>query len=722
MSKKLIAVLTAFVFLLGLCSFVVLYAPKEKNQAASADNHIVYSKGNHSLTLSWAPFGSSGDYLITRGGSRLATEFIPVGSTSETTFTDPNPNTDKYENYYKITRGSTTIILSLENQIFGDNMYFYDRKYETAETARTEMNTHFLTTGGGRENGEWSTKRQAYYFKPNIDGQTYDPGGSGSASSPEANSIELGCYSHVGGLGKLPSDVKLGSVFTRPHLSGGANATCTFWRSMENVTVMRDFAWTVSQSTSARRMLIENTSKYISDVGTSNFWGSGGFIADSHYTFSSRPNWGGQQQWYTRNTIFPSGSEPMGGSYNMVWQGCVNAPNANEANSPVATTPIIREKPFLFIDDDGEYKVFVPAWQKDRIGTSWSTSNMGEGEVQDLFTHWYVAKEGDTDVEINAALKSGKNVFFTPGHYALNAPIQVNRKNAILLGAGIASVTLEPTENNNWGCIYVDDKDGIIVAGLLMDSFNSTTYQIRIGEEGVDTNHSANPILLTDITCRVGGVQSKNIQIHASMQINSNNVVGDHFWLWRADHGTQPGGPARWLRDRCKNGLIVTGNDVTLYALFAEHYQEYEVLWLGERGSTYFFQNEPPYDPPTQTSWSSQGSRIDGYAAFKVANSVKEHYSIGLGSYAVFTGTDGHVNKKNGFEVPNTPRVKIEKMCITRFAGPGNIQNVINGIGGSTADGVKRVSSYNNDPGVEPYDEEFDLPNRVSWPTYIVME
>lgn len=83
---------------------------------------------------------------------------------------------------------------------------------------------------------------------------------------------------------------------------------------------------------------------------------------------------------------------------------------------------------------------------KDRVGVSWSAANMGEGKIQDLISSWYVAKEGDTDAEINAALKAGKNIFFTPGHYALNAPIRVNRKDAILLGAGIASVTLEPTE------------------------------------------------------------------------------------------------------------------------------------------------------------------------------------------------------------------------------------------------------------------------------------
>ncbi|MEJ7559103.1 MAG: hypothetical protein WKF66_12405 [Pedobacter sp.] len=719
--KRKTAICAVFTLMLELCSYATAYCFNHNKQQPNPQGKIVYNNKKHSATLSWPAFGSSGNYVITRGGSRLASDFVMVGSTSKMTFSDPKPNANKYENYYRITRNEISTIVSLEQQIFGDNMYFYDRKYEKPETAKTDINSQFGTTGLGRSNGEWTTKRQSYYFKANINGQSYDPGGSGSASSAAANSIELGFYSHIGGLGKIPGDVKLGAIFTRPHLSGGANATCTFWRSVENVSVMRDFAWTVSQSTSARRMRIESTSKYISDIGANNFWGSGGFIADTHYT-SSRPNWGGQQQWYTRNAVFPAGSSSMGGSYNMVWQGCTNPPRADAINTPISTTPVIREKPFLFIDDDKEYKIFVPAWQKDRTGVSWSETAMGKGNIQNLLTDWYVAKEGDTDIEINSALQAGKNIFFTPGHYALNAPIQVNRKDAILLGAGIASVTLEPTEKNTWGCIYADDKNGIIIAGLLMDSSNSTTYQIRIGEEGANADHSANPILLTDITCRVGGVQSKNIQVHTAMQINSNHVVGDHFWLWRADHGSQPGGDVRWVRDRCKNGLIVTGDDVTLYALFTEHFQEYEVLWLGERGRTYFFQNEPPYDAPNQDSWSSQKGKFHGFAAFKVANTVKQHQSIGMGSYAVFTGTDGKVNKRNGFEVPNSPNVRLDKMVTTRFSGPGNIQSVINGTGGSTASGVKRVASYQNGAGIQPYDEKFELPNPKSYPAYIVME
>ena len=49
--------------------------------------------------------------------------------------------------------------------------------------------------------------------------------------------------------------------------------------------------------------------------------------------------------------------------------------------------------------------------------------------------------------------------------------------------------------------------------------------------------------------------------------------------------------------------LQVNGRDVTVYGLFVEHTQEHQTLWNGERGRTYFYQNELPYDPPSQAEW-----------------------------------------------------------------------------------------------------------------------
>ena len=36
-----------------------------------------------------------------------------------------------------------------------------------------------------------------------------------------------------------------------------------------------------------------------------------------------------------------------------------------------------------------------------------------------------------------------------------------------------------------------------------------------------------------------------------------------------------------------------------------EHYQKNEVIWNGQNGQDVFFQNEMPYDPPSQAAWMS---------------------------------------------------------------------------------------------------------------------
>ena len=68
--------------------------------------------------------------------------------------------------------------------------------------------------------------------------------------------------------------------------------------------------------------------------------------------------------------------------------------------------------------------------------------------------------------------------------------------------------------------------------------------------------------------------------------------------------------------------------------LFVEHYQKYEVIWNGEDGKTIFFQNEMPYDPPNQGAWQSPTGQ--GYASYKVADSVRNHELWGGGVYCVF--------------------------------------------------------------------------------------
>ena len=72
--------------------------------------------------------------------------------------------------------------------------------------------------------------------------------------------------------------------------------------------------------------------------------------------------------------------------------------------------------------------------------------------------------------------------------------------------------------------------------------------------------------------------------------------MADQIWLWRADHGAG----AAWATNPTKNGLVVNGENVTIYGLFNEHHEEYQTLWNGNGGRVYFYQSELPYDVPDQ--------------------------------------------------------------------------------------------------------------------------
>ena len=120
-----------------------------------------------------------------------------------------------------------------------------------------------------------------------------------------------------------------------------------------------------------------------------------------------------------------------------------------------------------------------------------------------------------------------------------------------------------------------------------------------------------------------------------SLQVNSNNVLGDHMWIWRADHGNA--GTFGWTVNTADTGMVVNGNNVTMEGLFVEHYQKYQVIWNGNGGRTYFFQNEMPYDPPNQAAWMNGATR--GYAAYKVADSVTTHEAWIWAAAATSTST-----------------------------------------------------------------------------------
>ena len=131
---------------------------------------------------------------------------------------------------------------------------------------------------------------------------------------------------------------------------------------------------------------------------------------------------------------------------------------------------------------------------------------------------------------------------------------------------------------------------------------------------------------MDDVFFRVGGAEAGSVT--DAFIDNSNNSILDDIWSWRADHGA---GSGSWTSDTAATGLTVNGNNVTAYGLAVEHYQQYETVWNGQGGTVIFFQNENPYDVPSQASWMASATQ-DGYPAFYIPNSVTTFQGYGMGS------------------------------------------------------------------------------------------
>lgn len=197
---------------------------------------------------------------------------------------------------------------------------------------------------------------------------------------------------------------------------------------------------------------------------------------------------------------------------------------------------------------------------------------------------------------------------------------------------------------------------------------------LEIGPPNSKADHSLHPTFLYDLTVRTGGPKAgKNDK---GVVINSNDVVVDHIWIWRADHGQGVG----WTTNPTTTGLQVNGNRVTAYGLFNEHHQQYQTLWNGDNGRVYMYQSEMPYDVPNQAAWMSSGK--PGYASYKVADDVKNHEAWGLGVYCFFR--DAPIRAQNAIEAPAASGVRFHNLTTIWLDGQlgSEISHIINNQGG----------------------------------------
>ncbi|MDX3071035.1 hypothetical protein [Streptomyces sp. MI02-7b] len=526
---------------------------------------------------------------------------------------------------------------------------------------------------------EMGTTRHAYLFKPG----TY-----GTAQHPLQ--VKVGYYTEIAGLGASPTDVVINGkveVYNRC-LEGGGTSNClalvNFWRTLSNLSIKinatgqggcqasADF-WAVSQAVSMRRLDISGGNLSLMDYCSAGpQYASGGFIADSKLPSVTS---GSQQQWLTRNSEVAGWSN---GVWNQVFSGVVGAPAETGFPNPpyttLDTTPVSREKPYLFVGPDGTYNVRVPSAQKNSRGVSWA-GGITPGRTVPI-GDFFVATPSDSVHDMNKALSQGKNLLLTPGVYDIASTIRIKRADTVVLGIGHATLTAVGGSTP----IEVSDVPGTVIAGVTIDAGpKESPVLLQVGKKPGNNHKSSpdDPTTLSDVYFRVGGPHVGKADV--ALQVNSDDVIIDHTWVWRADHGVDGlTDTERWNTNTGRNGVVVNGDHVTATGLFVEHFQQYNTVWNGDDGTTILYQNELPYDPPTQADWMN--GPVKGWAAYKVDDDVKTHRLYGGGAY-VFNQNNPAIHTENGFEVPLSPGVRLHHIMTVNL-GAGTLDHVVNGVGG----------------------------------------
>ncbi len=562
---------------------------------------------------------------------------------------------------------------------FGPNVKIFDPSMPQAD-----IQAAVDAVAAQQVDNEMGTQRYALLFKP------------GTYGTPQHPLIfQVGYYTEVAGLGLSPTDVTINGsvdVYNRCLTPSNCIALVNFWRSISNLTINvtgqsgcrgnTEF-WAVSQAAPMRRVKINGNTTFMDYCTAGPQYASGGFLSDS--VAGTMIN-GSQQQFLVRNSNVSNWTNAV---WNQVFAGSPGTPGQSFPKPPytnLPTVPVSQERPFLYVDGNGTYQVFVPAVQHDSSGPTWTNGPTAGHSVP--LSDFYLAKPGDSIAKINVALALGKSLILTPGVYDIDRSILVLHPDTVVLGLGVATLTAV----DGAVPLRILDVKGVTVSGLMIDAGTENSPALLavgtgLGKAlGLGKQNASDPVVLHDVYFRIGGPHVGKAT--TTLEVNADNTILDDIWAWRADHGVE--GSVGWTVNTADTGVVVNGDNVTALGLFVEHYQKYNVIWNGENGKTIFFQNELPYDAPNQAAWQHDG--VLGWAAYKVADNVKTHEAWGVGSY-IFTNVDPTIHASHGFEVPVTPGVKFHDLLTVNLSA-GTIDHVINDTGDPVSNAHIGVPSY----------------------------
>lgn len=613
----------------GICACAT--GEGEPDVPDSVEVHLSVTQTEEGVTLSWnEERGVS--YHILRAPSRFG-EYERIAS-------DVKGGTYEEEgdafSYFRVRAedGEGNLLgisdtVSMELDLFGENVYIFSPEddLETVQKVLNSIETEM-------ERAHFTDTRYAVFFKPGDYGDLL---------------VRVPYFTTFAGLGASYGDVTVGALNCEGDWN--TNSLINFWRGAENLTFNANSKWAVSQGTFLRSVRVNGNL----DLHDDGMYASGGFLANS--IVSGTVNSGSQQQWFTRNTVMGGWS---GGVWNMVFAGVANAPSGGN-NTSVATLPVLREKPYLAFEE-GQYVLKIPKLRRNAAGiyTQVATSS-------DLY---FARANRDDAASINREIEAGKHIVFLPGVYRLSEPVKVDRAGTVLLGTGLA--TLTPTGANS--CLEVGDCDGVSVCGLLFDAGTSQTDVLcKVGK--TSAGHADDPIFLYDCFFRIGGNSKETTFADISLEIDAGDVVCDNIWLWRADHGDGVG----WAKNNGNYGMVVRGDHVKCYGLFAEHYKKNNVLWSGDDGYLVFYQSELAYDVPSAAAWTSEFGQ--GFPSIAVTDDVTLFAAYGLGIYTNFSANGQLLGC--AMRLPAGSGIYVKNLCGVSLNGKASTGNLINSDGKS---------------------------------------
>ena len=401
-------------------------------------------------------------------------------------------------------------------------------------------------------------------------------------------------------------------------------------------------------------------------------YSSGGFISNSLIR-DGRMRYATQQQFFSRNCDYDIHSAISGGGgvWNIYLLGCIAqagktfhdkevfVSNINKCPSNLHSKDLIRDPAFITLKDQTPgLMASIPQIRYNQDTETFSILkpplvNNSSG-VLDIdgkkLSNVFIVVFTTSIKTINKKLEDGVHLIFSPGVYYFAEPVRITRSGTVVMTLGYA--TLIPTGGE--AAIIIDSAaEGVRLSGFILQAGREKSEALLlVGDQPRQGGSAANPSIIYDVVCRVGGGQiepgedsavvnpDKVGACESMVVVNQNYTVIDNMWCWRASHVSEIPSVHGIFFSKVNHGIVVKGDRVRMFGVAVEHTLKEQILWEGAYGELYFQTLVLPYD--VSGDWAFPGLRVTG----------RHFKGSGLGVYSLFETTYNEDRKEAAPKVP----------------------------------------------------------------------